>query len=86
MILRVTREDLSSQTMQAVLSIQDTLSRFPLEKRLAVVAECVLGVLRGLRLPAQTEPKRQKSYNALCGEVQAWLRREIETLRFEKSH
>lgn len=66
MILRVTREDLSSQTMQAVLSIQDTLSRFPLEKRLAVVAECVLGVLRGLRLPAQTEPKRQKSYDALA--------------------
>ncbi len=86
MILRVPREDLSSQTMQAVLSIQDTLSRFPLEKRLAIVAESVLGVLRELRLPGQKEPKRQKSYDALCGDVQAWLRREIETLRFEKSH
>ena len=86
MILRVAREDLSSQTMPAVLRIQDTLSRFPLDKRLPVVTECVLGVLREQRLLAQRDLKRRKSYDALCGDVQAWLRREIETLRFEKSH
>ncbi len=85
MILQVTREDLSSDTMQAVLSIHDTLSCLPLDERLVVAAEYVLVVLREQRLLAQTEPTRRKSYGALCGDVQAWLRREIETLRFEKS-
>ncbi len=85
MILRVAREDLYSDAMNAVLSIHNTLSAFLPDQQLAIVAESVLGVLRELRLPAQKEPKRQKSYDALCGDVQAWLRREIETLRFEKS-
>ncbi len=49
--------------------------------------ECavILGVLRGLRLAGQKEPECRKSYDALCSDVQTWLRREIEGLRFEKS-
>ncbi len=86
MILRVPREDLTPKAVEAVLSIVKTVSAFPPDKRLAIVAESVLGVLRELRLPAQKEQNRQKSYDALCGDVQAWLRREIETLRFQKSH
>ncbi len=86
MILRVPPEELTLEAMQAVLSIDKTVSALPPDKRMAIVAESVLGVLREFRLLAQKEPERRKSYDALCGDVQAWLRREIETLRFEKSH
>ncbi len=72
--------------MEAVLGIVKTVSAFPPDERLGIVGESVLGVLRELRLPAQKEPTRGKSYDALCGDVQAWLRREIEALRFEKAH
>ncbi len=86
MILLVPREDLTPKAVEAVLRIVKTVSAFPPDERLAIVAESVLGILRELRLPGQKDPKRQKSYDTLCGDVQMWLRREIETLRFEKSH
>jgi hypothetical protein len=43
-------------------------------------------VLREFRLAGLNEPKTQKDYDTVCGDVQASLRREIEALRFEKSH
>ncbi len=86
MILRVPRDALTPKAVEAVLSIVKTVSAFPPDERLAIVAESVLGVLRELRLPGQKDPKRQKSYDVLCGDVQMWLRREIEALRFEKAH
>jgi len=86
MILRVSPKDFSPNTVRAVLTIHGTLSAFPPDQQLAVAAECVLGVLRELRLLGQREPERRKSYDTLCSDLQAWLRREIETLRFEKSH
>jgi hypothetical protein len=72
--------------VEAVLGIVKIVSAFPPDERLAIVAESVLGVLRELRLSGQKDPTRRKRYDALGGDVQAWLRREIETLRFEKSH
>jgi hypothetical protein len=86
MILRVSQKDISPNTLQAVLAIHGTLKAFPPDQQLAVAAECVAGVLRELRLLGQREPGRRESYDTLCSDVQAWLRWEIETLRFEKSH
>jgi hypothetical protein len=86
MILRVSQKDVSPDTVWAVLTIHGTLSAFPPDQQVAVAGECVLGVLRELRFIGQREPRRRKSFDALCSDVQAWLRREIETLRFEKSH
>ncbi len=86
MILRAFPEDLSTDAVTAVMSIQGTLTPFPPEQQVTIAAECIVGVLRELRLPAQQNPTRRKQYDVLCGEVQVWLRREIETLHFEKSH
>ena len=86
MILRFSRQDLPATAMQAVLSIDKTLSAFRPEERLVIAAESVLAVLRELRLVGLKEPNQQKDFDAVCGDVQASLRREIEALRFEKSH
>ncbi len=86
MILHVSPEDLSPTDVKAVVSIDKTLSVFPLEDRVIIAATSFLGVLRELRLVTPQDPDRRKSYDTLCGDVQMWLRREIETLRFEKSH
>jgi hypothetical protein len=86
MILHFSRQDLPTTALNAVLSIDKTLGAFRPEERLVIAAESVLGVLRELRLVGLEEPKHQKDYDAICGDVQASLRREIEALRFEKSH
>jgi hypothetical protein len=80
------RDDFSPHALQAVLSIDKILSAFPPDDRLAIAAETVLGVLRELRLLGQNEPARQPRYDAVRGDVLAWLCRGIEALRFEKSH
>ena len=85
MILRTPREKMSSNAMKAVLRIDKTLNTFSPEERLPIAAECVVGALRELRLLGQKEPERQEGFDALCSELQAWLRREIEALRFRKS-
>jgi hypothetical protein len=86
MILRFSRQDLPANAMKAVLSIDKTLSAFRPEERLVIAAESILGVLRDLRLDGPREPNHQKDFDAICGDVQASLRREIEALRFEKSN
>ncbi len=86
MILHVSPGDLSPGAVKAVLSVDKTLSGFPLEDRVMIAAASFLGVLRELRYVAQPDPDRRTRYDTFCGDVQAWLRREIETLRFEKSH
>ncbi len=86
MILHVSPEDLSPGAVKAVMRIDKTLSGFPLEDRVILAATSFLGVLRELRCVGQQDPDRRRSYDTFCGDVQAWLRREIETLRFEKSH
>ena len=86
MILHFSRQDLPADAMNAVLSIDKTLSAFRPEERLVIAAESLLGVLRNLRLDGLVEPKRLKDFDALCGAVQASLRRVIEALRFETSH
>ena len=85
MILRIPRENLSSDAMKAVLRIDQTLNTFPPEERLPIAAECVVGALRELRLLGQKEPERQQGFDVLCSELQVWLRQEIDALRFRKS-
>jgi hypothetical protein len=41
---------------------------------------------RGLCLLAQKEPERRKSYDLLCGDIEARLRRQIETVPLQKPH
>ncbi len=86
MILHVSPEDLSPGAVKAVMTIDKSLGGFPLEDRVIIAATSFLGVLRELRLVAQQGPDRRKSHDTFCGDVQAWLRREIEGLRFTKSH
>jgi hypothetical protein len=85
MNLRIPRESMSSDAMKAVLRIDKTLNSFSPEERLPIAAECVVGALRELRLLGQKEPERQPGFDALRSELQAWLRQEIEALRFRKS-
>ena len=86
MLLGMARENLSSEAMTAVLRIDKTVNAFPLDKRLPIAAEILLDVLRERRLIGQEEPERQQDSDTLCGAMQMWLRSEIESLRFEKSH
>ena len=82
MLLGMARENLSSEAMTAVLSIDKTVNAFPLDKRLPIAAEILLDVLRERRLIGQEEPERQQDSDTLGGNVQTWLRRKIESLRF----
>jgi len=48
-----------------------------------IAGECAFGVLRELRPLGEREPAHQARFDALCSELQGWLRQEIEALRFE---
>jgi hypothetical protein len=50
-----------------------------------LAGEWALGLLRDLRRQEAPDPARQGPFDALCGETLAWLRREIEALRFSPS-
>jgi hypothetical protein len=50
-----------------------------------IAGEWALGMLRELRRQAEQDRAPQGRFDVLCSETLAWLRREIEALRFEKS-
>ncbi len=50
-----------------------------------IAGEWALGILRDLRRQAEPALAHQQRFDALCGETLAWLRREIEALRFAKA-
>ena len=50
-----------------------------------IAGEWALGMLRDLRRLGEGDPTHPERFDALCGETLAWLRREIEALRFAKS-
>ena len=50
-----------------------------------LAGEWALDMLRDLRRQEEPDPARQERFDALCGETLAWLRREIEALRFGTS-
>ena len=86
MILRALREDLSADAVKAVLSIQGIPNPLPHAQQLVITAECLVGFLKELGLPCQDTPERQAECATVLGKVQSLGRREIEALRFEKSH
>ena len=86
MILQISRDSLSSDAMNAILSIEKTLSTFLPDERLIIAKECVVSVLRELRLVSEDEPVRQEPFDTLCGLMQSSFRSQIESLRFKKSH
>jgi hypothetical protein len=55
MILQISRDSLSSDAMSAILSIEKTLSAFPPDEQLLIAKECVVSVLRELRLVSENE-------------------------------
>ncbi len=50
-----------------------------------LAGEWALDMLRALRRQEEPDPARQGPFDALCDETLAWLRREIEALRFGTS-
>ena len=50
-----------------------------------LAGEWALGMLRDLRQQEEHDPAHQERFDALCSETLAWLRREIEALRFKRS-
>jgi hypothetical protein len=46
----------------------------------------VVAVLGALRERFAKTAEEQGAFDLLCSDVQAWLRREIEALRFTKAH
>jgi hypothetical protein len=72
--------------MKAILSVEKTFSGFPPDEQLIIAKECVVGVLRELRVASENEPARQEQFDTLCGLMQSSLRSQIELLRFKKSH
>jgi len=85
MILQDLREDLSADAMKAVLRIQGIRNTFPHAQQQVIPAECLVGVLKELRLPGQDTPEWQAECATKCGQVESLGRREIEALQFEKS-
>ncbi len=51
-----------------------------------LAGEWALDMLREHRRQAERAPAHQKRFDALCSETLAWLRQEIEALRFGKPH
>ncbi len=50
-----------------------------------IAGEWALGMLREVRRWEERDPLHQERFDALCGDTLAWLRREIEALRFDRS-
>jgi hypothetical protein len=59
MILQIPPEGLSSSTMQAVLSVEKTLSAFESPDKLVSAGESVLSILQELRRVGEQEPDRR---------------------------
>ncbi len=51
-----------------------------------IAGEWALGILRELRQQTERDPAHHGRFDALCSETLAWLRQEIEALRFRKPH
>jgi hypothetical protein len=62
------------------------LEAFDAGDQLAASGWTVIAVLGALRARSEKTPKERSAINLLCSETQAWLRREIEALRFTKAH
>ncbi len=50
-----------------------------------IAGEWALGMFRELRRLGEGDPTHPERFDALCGETLAWLRREIEALRFTRA-
>ncbi len=71
--------------MDAICKIEETLNAFELPDQLIIAGKCVLGILLELRHMGEQDADRQPDFDVICSDVQAWLRRHIETFRFQKS-
>jgi len=55
-------------------------------EQLAAMGWATVVVLGALRFRFKQTPEDRTAFDLLCSETQAWLRREIEALRFTKAH
>ncbi len=86
MLLQISPDRVSPQAVDAILKIEQALDGFEPADQLVIAGECVLGILRDLRSVGKNDPARQPAFDAICSDVQTWLRQKIEEFRFEKSH
>lgn len=54
--------------------------------QLAAGVMTIVAVLGALRERFEKSAGEREAFDRLCSETQAWVRREIEQLRFEKAH
>lgn len=54
--------------------------------QLAAGVLATVAVLGALRSRFEKTPEERQAFEILCSETQAWVRREIEALRFAKAH
>ncbi len=79
--------DLMSRTVHArVAQALSLLSDLPASEQLEVACLTVLTALGSVRPRFETSREGRLAFDGLCSDVEAWLRQEIETRRFEKSH
>ncbi len=79
--------DLMSKVVHAcVAQTLPLLSGLPASEQLEVTCLTVLAALGSVRPRFEKSQENRLAFDALCSDTEAWLRREIERLRFRKSH
>ncbi len=79
--------DLMSKMVQSrVAQTLPLLSGLPASEQLEVACLTVRAVLSSVRSRFEKSQQDRLAFDALCSDTEAWLRREIERLRFLKSH
>jgi hypothetical protein len=78
--------DLMSRTVHScVAQTLPLLSGLPASEQLEVACLTVLTALGSVRPRFEKSREDQLAFDLLCSDVETWLRREIETVRFGKS-
>ena len=75
-----------AQGMATADAILATIAEREPRDQLAGSGWAVVAVLGALRERFEKTPEERAAFDILCSETQAWLRREIEALRFTKAH
>ncbi|HRT32389.1 MAG TPA: hypothetical protein P5211_08320 [Anaerolineae bacterium] len=69
-------------TDRALAAVEDCEPR----DQLAAGVMATVAVLGALRERFEKTPLEREAFDRLCSDTQAWVRREIEQLRFTKAH
>ncbi len=85
-MLLQSRDLMSKMVHSHVAQTLPLLSGLPASEQLEVACLTVLTALGTMRPRFENSQEGRLAFDVLCSDVEAWLRREIEGLRFMKSH